>query len=125
MDDKTRRLLSELPDHPPRSKLQPYWELIRELRNTKNWTYDQIADYFLKELKIPVAPSTIHNFLKVRSRDKLSNKLPAATMPEPVGIIGPEDVEILAADSKTPMLAPLRSVKNDETECPSRQGIGG
>jgi hypothetical protein len=59
----------DLPPKPPRSKLEPHRELIRSLRRGGH-TYRDISGLFLKKLKLEVAPSTIHSFVKVRARHK-------------------------------------------------------
>ena len=66
MDKHIRNLLDALPSRPYRSKLEPHRELICELRR-KRHTYQEIAGFFGAHLSLAVAPSTIHNFLKVRS----------------------------------------------------------
>ena len=66
MDKHIRNLLDDLSSKPFRSKFKPHRELIRELRR-KRHTYQDIAGFFRAHLQLHVAPSTIHNFLKVRS----------------------------------------------------------
>jgi len=66
MEQNIRRLLEELPSKPFRSKLEPHRELIRELRR-KRRTYQEIAGFFGSHLQLHVAPSPLHNFLKLRS----------------------------------------------------------
>src|SRR6202023_1265984 len=65
---------------PPRSKLEPHQELIRELR-LKRWSYRAISILFEKHLHMRVAPSTLHNFVKVRSKQKRTIALPSARGP--------------------------------------------
>jgi hypothetical protein len=67
MDEKVRKLLDAIPDRPPRSKLEPHAEVIRELRK-KRRTYQEIAAFFKEHLQLPVAPSTLHEFVKSRAR---------------------------------------------------------
>src|SRR5258708_40061179 len=62
-------LLKNAPEKPPRSKLEPYREVIRELR-LKRWSYREIAALFEEKLKLAVAPSTLHNFVKVRAKQR-------------------------------------------------------
>src|SRR3984885_3107818 len=59
--------LSDLPPKPPRSKLEPHRELIRELRR-KGRTYREVARLFQERLGFYVAPSTLHSFVKVRAK---------------------------------------------------------
>jgi hypothetical protein len=67
MDEKIRTLLDQVPDKPPRSKLEPHLEVIRELRR-KGRTYQEIARFFGQHLNVTVAASTIHAFVQVRAR---------------------------------------------------------
>jgi hypothetical protein len=79
--------LADLPPKPPRSKLEPHRELIRELRR-KGRTYRDIARIFRERLNLSVTPSTIHSFVKVRAKHRKRTQFelpPAATdAPSPV-----------------------------------------
>lgn len=61
--------LGDLPPKPPRSKLEPHRELIRELRR-KGRTYREVAHLFEERLGLYVAPSTLHSFVKVRAKHR-------------------------------------------------------
>jgi hypothetical protein len=61
--------LANLPPKPPRSKLEPHRELIRELRR-KGRTYREVSLLFAERLGLQVAPSTLHSFIKVRARHR-------------------------------------------------------
>lgn len=61
--------LANLPPKPPRSKLEPHRELIRDLRRTGR-TYREVARLFSDRLGFHVAPSTLHSFVKVRARHR-------------------------------------------------------
>ena len=60
---------ADLPPKPPRSKLEPHRELIRELRR-KGRTYREVAHLFHERLGLYVAPSTLHSFVKVRAKHR-------------------------------------------------------
>jgi hypothetical protein len=60
---------SDLPPKPPRSKLEPHRDLIRELRR-KGQTYRDVARLFQERLGLCVAPSTLHSFVKVRAKHR-------------------------------------------------------
>jgi hypothetical protein len=60
---------SDLPPKPPRSKLEPHRDLIRELRR-KGQTYRDVARLFHERLGLYVAPSTLHSFVKVRAKHR-------------------------------------------------------
>ena len=74
--------LSDFPPNPPRSKLEPHRELIRELRR-KGCTYREISRLFAERLGLQVAPSTLHSFVKVRARHRkqVQFELPAVEPP--------------------------------------------
>ncbi len=65
MDENLRALLNDLPDKPPRSKLEPHVETIRLLRS-KRYTYQEIARFLKEHVAVTAAPSTIHDFVRVR-----------------------------------------------------------
>ena len=67
MDPTIRELVNQLSPKPFRSKLEPHLDLIRELRQ-KRLTYEEIAQFLADNLKLTVAPSTIHAFLHVPAR---------------------------------------------------------
>jgi hypothetical protein len=67
MESALRTILESLPEKPPRSKLEPHRELIRELRR-KGRTYREVARLFHERLGLYVAPSTLHSFVKVRAK---------------------------------------------------------
>ena len=60
---------SDLPPKPPRSKLEPHRDLIRELRR-RGQTYRDVARLFQERLGLYVAPSTLHSFVKVRAKHR-------------------------------------------------------
>ncbi len=70
--------IDNLPEKPPRSKLEPHRELIRELRR-RGRTYREVASIFRERLGLDVAPSTIHSFVKVRAnhRRQIQFELPS------------------------------------------------
>jgi len=67
MDPSISRLLDDIPEKPPRSKLELHADVIATLRR-KRRTYREIAEFFREHLAITVAPSTIHDFVRVRRR---------------------------------------------------------
>jgi hypothetical protein len=74
--------ISDLPPKPPRSKLEPHRQLIRELRR-KGRTYREVSRLFGERLGLQVAPSTLHSFVKVRARQRkqVQFELPAVELP--------------------------------------------
>ena len=72
MDPNISKLLDEIPERPPRSKLEVHADVIAALRQ-KRRTYSEIAEFFREHLAITVAPSTIHDFVRVRRRRRKRN----------------------------------------------------
>jgi len=89
MDAYLRELVAAVPTAPPRSKLEPYYDVIRELRR-KRCTYHQVATFFTERLGIRVSPSTVHAFVAVRA--KRGRKSPYELPP----IDSPAEAEALA-----------------------------
>jgi IS30 family transposase len=67
MDERFQAILDNLPPKPPRSRLEPYWDLIRELRR-RGRTYRDIAQLLAEKFEVAVSPSTVHDFVRVRTR---------------------------------------------------------
>jgi IS30 family transposase len=67
LDDQIANFLADADARPARSKLEPYAELIRELRQ-RRWTFRKIADALRERFAVTASPSTIHDFAKVRAR---------------------------------------------------------
>jgi len=100
MEPMHKIILEPLPEKPPRSKLEPHRDLIRELRR-KGRTYREVARLFHERLGLHVALSTLHSFVKVRAkhRKRTQFELP------PVGVA--------AADP--PALDPVAALKAKPT----------
>ena len=69
MEPMHKNILEPLPEKPPRSKLEPHRELIRELRR-KGRTYREVTRLFHERLGLHVALSTLHSFVKVRAKHR-------------------------------------------------------
>ena len=69
MEPMHKNILEPLPEKPPRSKLEPHRELIRELRR-KGRTYREVARLFHERLRLHVILSTLHSFVKVRAKHR-------------------------------------------------------
>ena len=94
MDDKIRTALEGTPDKPPRSKLEPHEDVIRELRR-KGRTYKDIAQFFAVHLNLTVAPSTIYAFVRVRARRRQRVRIEVPTKPVPSDLrIGVSDADV-------------------------------
>ncbi len=72
MDHELSAILDELPDKRPRSRLEPYRELIIELRSRK-LTFQEIAELLAQKCGVRVTGSGIHDFLRRRNRRDYAN----------------------------------------------------
>ena len=68
MDRELAAILEELPYKRPRSRLEPYRDLIVELRSRK-LTFQDIAEVLAQKCGVRVTGSGIHDFLRRRSRE--------------------------------------------------------
>lgn len=69
MDPKFKEILDSLPDKPPRSRLQPYRELIGELRR-RGRTFQDIAHILAEKCQVQVTASGVHDFVRKRFQAK-------------------------------------------------------
>ena len=76
-----RRILESLPEKHPRSRLEPYRKLIKGLLRHRR-TYREIAQILAVDCQIRVSISTIHDFVRLRSRAK--RNLPMCHPPKPL-----------------------------------------
>ena len=79
MDDKFQDILDGMPEKPPRSSLEPYRELINELRR-RGRTYREIAHILAEKCQLRAAASTVNRF--VRKRKVARAKPPARLTPK-------------------------------------------
>jgi hypothetical protein len=93
MDDKFQDILDNLPEKPPRSRLEPYTELIGELRR-RGRTYREIRHILAEKCATQVSVSTLHGFLRVQLRVK--KMPPAKRQPTALAKISPNAVTLKA-----------------------------
>ena len=72
MDTKLKAILKNLPVKKPRSRLEPYRELIREMRG-RGRSYREIIQVLADECELQVSVSTLHDFVRLRSRSKTTS----------------------------------------------------
>jgi hypothetical protein len=89
LEQKIAAFLAQADAKPTPSKLEPYADLIRTLRQ-RRWTYKQIAAALKDRFSVSAAASTVHNFLKVRAKRK------------GVLLMSTPEVPILATGAKRP-----------------------
>lgn len=105
MDERLRQLIDALPERPPRSKLEPHAEVIRELRK-KRRTYQEIATFFREHLQLTVAPSTIYEFVKTRARQARNRRAGMPELPASTAPLAPE--KMTAESPKTEATSPAK-----------------
>src|SRR6185437_15925108 len=84
MDPKFELVLNSLPPKKPRSRLDPYRELIREMRKRK-CSYREIAKVLQDHCAVRVAASTINNFVISRLNEKNRSKRNRLSLSGPGG----------------------------------------
>ena len=113
METKFKEILDGLPDKPPRSRLEPYRELIRELRR-RGRTYRDIAQILAEKCQVQVTASGVHDFVRKRSRVKrkstkrLAN---AALKTAPAALIAPPTEKPSGDDKVQRKIAALKARK--------------
>jgi hypothetical protein len=66
-DDKIREIIESLPEKRSRSRLEPYRQLIAELRRLRR-TYREIAHVLAEKCQVPVSAAAVHNFVRLHLR---------------------------------------------------------
>ena len=70
MEETFQRILSKAAKKSgPRSRLEPYRELIEQLREG-GLTYRDISDILTKELQVHVPKSTVNDFVRAQARER-------------------------------------------------------
>ncbi len=72
MDPKFEAILNSLPAKEPRSRLEPYSELITEMRK-RGHSYREITQVLKKACGLEVGTSTINDFVLARSKSKMKS----------------------------------------------------
>lgn len=99
MNDRFREILDNLPDTTPRSRLEPYKELIQELRTRKR-SYREITHVLAENCGIRVCHSTLHEFVQ-RYLEK--------------DLAAPPSSELRAAEKATTQRAKSKAITRSET----------
>ncbi len=69
VSDKFQHIFDSMPEKPPRSRLEPYAELIIELRRRKR-TYREILEVLAEKCSLQISISTLHDFVRVKTREE-------------------------------------------------------
>ena len=68
-DDKLRNIIASLPEKVSRSRLEPYRELIAELRRLGR-PYREIARLLRETCQLQVSAAAVHHFVRLHLRRK-------------------------------------------------------
>src|SRR5208283_4154126 len=80
VDTKFEAILNSLPAKEPRSRLEPYSELITEMRK-RGHSYREITQVLKKACGLKVGTSTVNDFVLARSRSKAKRSVsPSGTI---------------------------------------------
>lgn len=83
MDETFQAILDTLPPKPARSRLEPYAELIYELRR-RGRSYREITAILANRCDVRVGVHTLYNFVRVRTKPpKKTNRSAKAAPPGP------------------------------------------
>jgi hypothetical protein len=69
MESRFQEILDSLPEKLPRSRLEPYLELVVELRR-RGRTYRDITRILAEWCQVKVSVSTVHDFLRPHAGDR-------------------------------------------------------
>lgn len=62
-NDQLRRLMEEIPERRPRSRLIPYGELIAEMRS-RNYSYREISRFLARHCEVAITHNAVRNYVK-------------------------------------------------------------
>jgi hypothetical protein len=107
MDEKWNDILSSLPLKPPRSRLEPYSELIEELRR-RGRTYREITSVLLEKCQVRASRSNIHHFVSVRAQRARFGEHRVASPPDLHRRASVQGVEAKIDERRTPATDEVR-----------------
>jgi hypothetical protein len=107
MNSDLDTILNNLPVKPPRSRLEPHLALITEMRK-RHRSYREIAQVLHDSCDLTVGVSTIHDFVRLRSKP----------CPRP-GLTGTRKSALVCADADSPLV----SKKRADSAAKTTQGV--
>jgi len=120
MGGQFQDILDGLPEKPPRSRLEPYRELIDELRR-RGRTFREIAHVLAEKCHFETAASTIHDFVRIHSRRERrsprrssagTTKSTTAHIPQRIDSPPPAVKAVVAVDEVRRKIAALKTRKS-------------
>jgi hypothetical protein len=67
MTDLIRKILAEIPDRSERSSLDPYRDLVLEMRR-RGYSYREMAQLLADRCEVKISHAAIHNFVRRQAR---------------------------------------------------------
>jgi hypothetical protein len=107
MDDKWIDILSSLPPRPARSRLEPYCDLIEELRR-RGRTYREITSVLMEKCQVRASRSNIHHFVSLRAQRARFSEHHVASPPDPHRRASVQGVEAKIDERRTPATDEVR-----------------
>jgi hypothetical protein len=112
MHETFQAILDSLPPKPARSKLEPYTELIQELRR-RGRSYREIAGILADRCGVPVGVHTLYNFVRVRTAAaKKPTKAARATVVGPASIRQAAPPEVVKQDGNADVWQRIQALKD-------------
>lgn len=116
MNKQHKKILKSLPPRPPRSCLEPYADLIDEMRR-RGWPFRDIARVLQEKCNVNVSPSNLHHFVKLRTAE--TNRRKTALSPARVASEDPPVAALaLRTDTATDVGQRIAALKQRHSEAP-------
>ena len=122
MDKQLKDILKSLPPRRPRSRLEPYADLIAAMRR-RDWPFRDIARVLAERCNINVSPSNVHHFVKVRTvkSNRRKTALPPARLASGDAPVAERNVRTDAATDVDRKIAALKQRRSAAS--PSSKGF--
>lgn len=99
-EDQVRQLLNELPKRGPRSRLDPFRELILEMRN-RQYPYRDISRFLAERCGVEISHNAVRNYLTRRCSDLPGPSTPAQAPPDRQSASEPRAIVPESLESRT------------------------
>jgi hypothetical protein len=106
VDDRFQDILDSLPIKRTRSRLEPYNELIGELR-LRGWTYRDIVSILAEKCQVRVSVSTVHDFVRGRTTRESPQRQPSATAKANANVVKARSPRVNALEER-PLMDEVR-----------------
>ena len=114
MNERLQQIFDSVPEDKPRSRLEPYRELILRWRR-QGRTYRRIRQLLASECQVTVADMTLHEFVQRRSRPRKAQAElePESMTVEPLSAPQPSGTK-LSSEQMAAQLAFVRSLNTKQ-----------